>query len=211
MSTFCTAFLVKKPVSNEFLLENSQNIKTTPESERIIFNWSDDVNDDLFEIGHYYTVDLSEELGDVIFVCSDESNDQMEYEHSINGKILRKLSWISNGGQSTWAWIEGDAEPWEDTIIFSDTNFSRASEMLKYDEHSNYIKEDKLQEKKSNLKHIWSREKIYYRKQVSIRRRNNSRCHFESFRFIGRDVVKSLHSGYCTGQRWAAGIPGLTP
>ncbi len=88
----------------------------------------------MFEEGSYFTKELSAQFGEVIFLCADSRNNQLEYEHSRNGAILRKLSLISDGCQSTWEWAEGAKEDWEDGSIFSAANFARAQEMLSWEE-----------------------------------------------------------------------------
>jgi hypothetical protein len=155
MSTFYTAYFLKTTEPKETLKEHFQRIHAIPGSEWWVCDWDTDYIDDLFEPGAYFTKELSAQFGEVIFVCEDERDDQMEYEHSQDGCVLRKLTWISDGSESTWGWIEGEREAWEDAVLFSDANFARASEMLKYDDQLNYVAEEEFRARVNELQTIW--------------------------------------------------------
>ena len=155
MSTFYNAYFLKTNEPEEKIKDHFQRIQAIPGSDWWVCDWTDDYIDDLFEPGTYFTKDKSLELGEVIFVCEDERDDQMEYEHSKDGNILRKLSWLSDGSQSTWGWVEGEREAWEDEVLFSAANFDRASEMLKYDDQLRYVAEEEYRTKVKELQTIW--------------------------------------------------------
>jgi hypothetical protein len=155
MSAFYTAYFIKTTESEETLQEHFQRIYAIPGSEWWVCDWGTDYVDDVFEPGVYFTKELSTHLGEVIFVCEDERDDQMEYEHSEGGRILRKLTWVSDGSQSTWGWVEGVSEAWEEAVIFSVDNFARASEMLKYDDRLNYVDEAEFRRRVSELQTVW--------------------------------------------------------
>ncbi|WP_156120553.1 hypothetical protein [Neosynechococcus sphagnicola] len=95
------------------------------------------------------------QFGETIFICVDTSNDQLEYEHSKEGNILRKLCWSFDGCQSTWEWVEGEPEPWEDLALFSEENFDRAREIFKYNEHLELLAPEELLAKEKDLRTIW--------------------------------------------------------
>lgn len=125
MSIFYTAYFIKAPTSTDEIENIKNNLKRKfskvdimEGSEWIVCDFGDDYCDGVFEPRTYLTLDISQEFGEVIFTCLDTRNDQMEYEHSQNGHLLRKLSWLTDGCQCTWACVEGEKEHWEDDIIF---------------------------------------------------------------------------------------------
>jgi hypothetical protein len=109
----------------------------------------------LFEPGVYFTKDISVEFGETIFIGVDTSNDQFDYEHSQAGIVIRKLSWISDGCQSKWGWVEGDTEEWENNTIFSEDNFAKTIEMSKYDDHLQLLPEDEFLQKQQEIRSLW--------------------------------------------------------
>lgn len=155
MSTLYTAYFVKTTEPEQRLKEHFRCIHAIPESEWWVCDWDTDIDDNLFQLGMYYTKELSTKFGEVILVCENERDDQMEYEHSKGGNVLRKLTWISDGCQSTWGWVEGEREVWEDEVLFSADNFERASEMLKYDDQLNYVTEEEFCMRVKELREIW--------------------------------------------------------
>jgi hypothetical protein len=155
MSIFYNAVFIRTQKSEIEIKAHFRRANIVPDSEWVICDFSDDYVNGVFEPGAYFTKEVSLQFGEAIFICVDTMNDQFEYEHSINGQIARKLSWISDGGQSTWEWIEGEPEEWEDAVIFSAANFTRACELIEYDEHLQYLPEDERIEKEQALRSIW--------------------------------------------------------
>jgi hypothetical protein len=133
MSIFYNAYFIKTQATETQLKERFGRVDFSPESEWVVCDLSDDYTDGIFEAGSYFTKEIAARFGETIFICVDTSNDQFEYEHSKDGTILRKLSWIYGGAQSTWEWVEGERETWEDNVVFSETNFARTLEMGQYE------------------------------------------------------------------------------
>lgn len=155
MSIFYNAYFVKTQESETTLKEKFGRVDVMPESEWIVCNFGDRYATGLFEPGTYFTKDISFQFGEAIFICVDTRNDQLEYEHSKEGIILRKVCWLSDGSQSTWAWVEGEREAWEDATLFSADNFARARELIKYDEHLEILAEERFLQKEQELQLIW--------------------------------------------------------
>ncbi len=155
MSVFYNAYFVKTPVSETKLKEKFSRVDVMPESEWIVCDFGDRYPTGIFEPGAYFTKEISAQFGETIFVCVDTRNDQFEYEHSQSGAILRKLCWLSDGSQSTWALVEGEREAWEDEILFAEANFARARELIKYDEHLALVTGELLRQKEQELRVIW--------------------------------------------------------
>lgn len=155
MSVFYNAYFLKTEASAATIKEKFGRVDLLPESAWIVCNFDDGYADDVFDPGHYFTKEISRQFGEAIFICVDTSNDQFEYEHSRNGEILRKLCWLSDGSQSTWGWVEGEREEWEETAIFSEENFARAIELIRYDEHLAFLPEAEFLRKKQELRSIW--------------------------------------------------------
>lgn len=132
MSIFYSAYFLKTETPPELLRKRFSQVITLPESEWKICNYGKDFVDGLFEGTGDFTLDLSKRFGEVIFVCTDTRNNQFEYEHSQNGKILRKLCWCFDGNESTWLVVEGERESWEDKVVFSHSNLEKSLEMLRY-------------------------------------------------------------------------------
>jgi len=155
MSIFYNAYFLKTQASEAKLKEKFSRVDVMPESEWVTCNFGDEYPTGIFEPGAYFTKEISAQFGEAIFVCVDTRNDQFEYEHSQGGTILRKLCWLSDGSQSTWAWAEGEREAWEDEILFSEANFARARELIKYGEQLELVAEDLLRQKEQELQAIW--------------------------------------------------------
>jgi hypothetical protein len=156
MSIFYSAYFIKTQESEEKLKERFGQVYGTPELEWIVCDFGDNYPDGIFEPGIYFTKEMSSQFGEAIFICVDERDDQSEYEHSKKGEILRKLSWISDGSQSTWGWVEGEKEEWEDTVIFSEANFARAREQIRYGEKLELLTEEQFLTKEKELRSIWN-------------------------------------------------------
>ena len=114
------------------------------------------------------TKDLSEEFGEVVFIAIDTSNDQLDYEHSQDGVILRKLAWLSDGCQSTWMCVEGEMEDWERTTIFSEDNWNRTREMIRYDRHLQLLPADELEVKEQQLQILWQNHQYVINGQLPL-------------------------------------------
>ncbi|BAY65141.1 hypothetical protein NIES22_52430 [Calothrix brevissima NIES-22] len=155
MSLFYNSFFIKTQESVTKLQEKFSRVETFSESEWIVCNFHQDYINGLFEPGFYFTPDISLEFAETIFISVETSNDQFEYEHSQAGNIIRKLSWLSDGCQSTWAWLEGENEEWEKQIIFSENNFAKTLEMVKYDDNLELLPEEQLLGKQQELRVIW--------------------------------------------------------
>ncbi|MDZ8051792.1 MAG: hypothetical protein RMX68_027780 [Aulosira sp. ZfuVER01] len=155
MSLFYHAYFIKTQEPTTKLKEKFFRVDSIPESEWILCDLSNDYSDGIFEPGIYLTKEISLQFGEAIFICVDTSNDQLDYEHSKEGIILRKLCWLSDGCQSTWTWIEGEMEEWENNIIFSEENFDRTIETIKYDENLQLLSEEQFLQKQKELRSIW--------------------------------------------------------
>ena len=131
MSIFYTAFFVRKGAHDAAVRQRYPRARDLPASLWWICQYGDDFPDGLFE-GREMTVELSVQLGEVIFVCLDSANDQLEYEHSRDGQVLRKLTWASDGSESTWLSVAGEPESWERTVLFSPPRLSHALERLEW-------------------------------------------------------------------------------
>ncbi|BAY12351.1 hypothetical protein [Calothrix sp. NIES-2098] len=160
MSLLYHAYFVKTQESKAKLQEKFSQVDLIPESEWIVCNLSDDYSDELFDPEIYLTTKISLQFGEVVFICVDTSNDQLDYEHSKEGILLRKMCWLSDGCQSTWACIEGEIEEWENNIIFSEENFAKTIEIIKYDENLQFLPEEHFLQKQKELRAIWD-EKQY--------------------------------------------------
>jgi hypothetical protein len=130
-----------------------KNIHSFPDSEWLTYGFGYSTPHGVFEEGSYFTKELSAQFGEVIFLCADSRNNQLEYEHSLDGAVLRKLSLIFDGCQSTWEWVEGEKEAWEDGSIFSAAHFARAQEMLSWEE----LPEEQHCAKEEMLRQLWAR------------------------------------------------------
>ncbi|MEE3717600.1 hypothetical protein V2H45_12620 [Tumidithrix elongata RA019] len=155
MSVFFNAYFIKTQEPESKLKERFWRVDIFPESKWAVCNFGDDYEDGMFEPGTYFTQEISEQFGEAIFIGVDTRNDQLDYEHSKAGIILRKLCWCTDGCQSTWGWVEGEKEAWEDAAIFSEENFARAREMVKYGEHLELLPEEEFLAKEKELRSIW--------------------------------------------------------
>jgi len=151
MSIFYNAYFVKTNEPESRLRDKFSRIDIVPHSEWIVCNFGDGYPNGIFEPVVYFTKEISSLYGEAIFICVDTGNDQLEYEHSKSGIILRKLSLISDGCQSTWECSEGETEGWEPEIVFSEYNLKRAMEYLEYDE----LPQEEFDNKKKQLREIY--------------------------------------------------------
>lgn len=158
MSVFYNAYFIKTREPESALKQQFGRAQIMPDSEWIICDFGDGYPNGLFEAGAYFTKEASSRFGEAMFICVDTRNNQFEYEHSIAGKILRKLCWLSDGCQSTWAWVEGEPEEWEATVVFSEANFARARELLRYDEQLAELHEEAFLTKERELRAMWEQQ-----------------------------------------------------
>jgi hypothetical protein len=63
------------------------------------------------------TLGLSRDFGEAIYVYGYSGSDEMIYEHSRGGELLRKLLWTSDGNACSWLCAAGIPEPWEDALF----------------------------------------------------------------------------------------------
>ena len=155
MSFFYNAYFLKTQQPIAKVQEKLPKPEPIPNSDWIVCDFGDRYMDGIFEGEEYLTQELSEEFGEVIFIAIDTSNDQLDYEHSLDGVILRKLAWLSDGCQSTWMCVEGEMEDWERTTVFSANNLNRTREMIRYDRHLQLLPADELEVKEQELQTIW--------------------------------------------------------
>ncbi len=154
MSIFYCTYFVRLPQPDERLRKRfGKNIHSFSDAAWLTCGFDDRAPYGAFEEGTYFTKELSAQFGEVIFLCTDSRNNQLEYEHSLNGGILRKLSLIFDGCQSTWEWMEGEKEAWEDGSIFSAANFVKAQEMLSWEE----LPPEQYCAKEEMLRQLWAR------------------------------------------------------
>jgi len=154
MSIFYTVYLVKSS-QTEAVARKFSRVERSEGSEWLICGYGDRYVDGLFEPDSDFTSQLSRQFGEVIFIGVDERDNQFEYEHSREGVLLRKLTWASAGSQSTWMNVQGEKEAWEDALLFSEENFARALEIVKYDDHLDLLGSEQLIEKQQQLRAIW--------------------------------------------------------
>jgi hypothetical protein len=155
MSEFYNAYFIKTQ-NSEDLKSRFSNVLTIPDSEWVVCDFGDDYPDGMFEPDHYFTPEISQQFGETIYLCVDFRDDQFEYEHSKDGEVLRKLCWCSDGAQCIWSSAEGEPEAWEADAIFSEANFAKAQDMIKYDEHLVFVSDDVYQSKEQELRSIWA-------------------------------------------------------
>jgi hypothetical protein len=154
MSVFYTVYFVKTS-QPEIVAKAFNRIERVEDSEWLVCNFDDSDEDGLFEPDSDFTSKISQQFGEAIFICVNERDDQFEYEHSRDGVLLRKLTWVSDGCRSTWMNVQGEQEAWEDDVLFSEENFARALEIIKYDDHLNLLSNQQLMEKQQQLRAIW--------------------------------------------------------
>lgn len=154
MSIFYTAYLVKTS-QPEAVAKKFSRVEQSEGSEWLVCDYGDRYVDGLFDPDSDFTSELSGQFGEVIFIGVDERDNQFEYEHSRGGVLLRKLTWASDGSQSTWMTVQGEKEAWEDALLFSEENFARALEIIKYDDHLNLLSNEQFMEKQQQLRAIW--------------------------------------------------------
>lgn len=154
MSIFYCAYFIKNGAAyEEALRKRFGKAVMMLDSAWLTCGFDDRAPYGAFEEGTYFTKELSAQFGEVIFLCTDSRNNQLEYEHSLNGGILRKLSLIFDGCQSAWEWVEGETEDWEIESVFSAANFAKAQEMLSWEE----LPEEQHRAKEEMLRQLWER------------------------------------------------------
>jgi hypothetical protein len=168
MSIFYNAYFVKtqQPISK--LQEKLPNPERIPNSNWIVCDFGDRYVDGIFEGEEYLTQQLSEEFGEVIFIALDTHNDQLDYEHSLDGIILRKLAWLSDGCKSTWICVEGEMEDWELNSIFSPNNLDRTREMVRYDQDLQLLPDSEMEVKEQELQTIWQNHQYMLNGQLPL-------------------------------------------
>ncbi len=168
MSLLYSAYFVKTQRSLSRVQEKFPQIERIPSSEWLVSDCGDRYVDGAFEGEEYLTQELSEDFGEVIFLAIDTSNDQLDYEHSQDGVILRKLAWLSNGCQSTWESVEGEIEDWEKTTVFSLENLQRTQELISYDRHLQLLPAAELAIKEQELQANWQSYQYILNGQVPL-------------------------------------------
>jgi hypothetical protein len=131
MSLFYTAVFVRKGAQDTAVARRYPRALDIPASLWWVCEYGDHYASGLFE-GLEMTPELSAELGEVILLGLDAANDQLEYEHSRDGQLLRKLTWASDGSQSTWLSVAGEPESWETSVLFSPPRLAHALERLSW-------------------------------------------------------------------------------
>lgn len=78
---------------------------------------------------------LSARFGEAIYLYCNSREDELLYDHSRAGKLLRKLMWVFDG--ATWAWtcVAGEPEPWED-VLFAERNLAAALDVVEPEDQS---------------------------------------------------------------------------
>ncbi|PZO42641.1 MAG: hypothetical protein DCF19_06265 [Pseudanabaena frigida] len=168
MSFFNNAYFLKTQQPIAKVQEKLGQTERIPNSGWLICDFGDSYIDGVFEGEEYLTQALSEEFGEVIFIAIDTSNDQLDYEHSLDGVILRKLAWLSDGCQSTWMCVEGEMEDWELTSVFSADNLNRTREMIRYDENLQLLPADEMEVKEQELQTIWQNHQYMLNGQLPL-------------------------------------------
>lgn len=134
MSLFYTAYLIHSAQPAEALRPRFSRVEPLARAGWWLCDRGDHFVAGLFEPGSDFTTALSAQFGEAIFVAVDERDNQMEYEHAVDGQRLRKLSWLSDGSASHWECVEGEREDWEEAVLFSPRNLTRTLEYLSYSE-----------------------------------------------------------------------------
>ncbi len=155
MSFFNNAYFLKTQQPIAKVKEKLGQTERIPNSGWLICDFGDCGIDGIFEGEEYLTQALSEEFGEVIFIAIDTHNDQLDYEHSLDGVILRKLAWLTDGCKSTWKCVEGEIEDWELNSIFSSNNLDHTREMVRYDEELQLLPAAEMEVKEKELQIIW--------------------------------------------------------
>ena len=168
MSVFYNAYFVRTQQPIAKLQERFSQLERIPKTEWIVCDFGDRYMDGVFEGEGYLTQELSEEFGEVIFIAIDTSNDQLDYEHSQDGVILRKLAWLSDGCQSTWMCVEGEIEDWEKTVVFSSSNLERTREMIRYDQDLQLLPAAEMELKEQELQTLWQNHQYVLNGQLPL-------------------------------------------
>lgn len=168
MSFLYNAYFLKTQQPIAKLQENFSLFEKIPNSDWMVCDPSNDYLDGTFDGETYLTQDLSKIFGEVIFIAIDTSNDQLDYEHSLDGMILRKLAWVSDGCKSTWACVDGEIEEWEKTTVFSAENLHRTLEMMSYGRHLQLLPPEEIKIKEQELQNLWQEHRYVLNGQVPL-------------------------------------------
>ena len=63
------------------------------------------------------TGEISKVYGEAVYLFANSHADEVIYEHTRDGVVLRKLQWVSHGADCTWEVSAGDPEPWEAALF----------------------------------------------------------------------------------------------
>jgi len=168
MSVFYNAYFLKTQQPIAKVQAKLGQIERIPNSDWLLCDFGDRYIDGVFEGEEYLTQALSEEFGEVIFIALDTHNDQLDYEHSLDGVILRKLAWLTDGCKSTWMRVEGEIEDWEKSSIFSSNNLDRTREMVRYDEDLQLLPAAEMEVKEQELQTIWQNHEYVLNGQLPL-------------------------------------------
>jgi len=168
MSVFFNAYFLKTQQPPTKLKEKFSQFERIPNSDWLVCDFGDRYVDGSFEEEECLTQELSEIFGEVIFIAVDTSNDQLDYEHSLDGEILRKLVWATDGCRSTWIRVEGEIEDWEISSIFSSDNLNRTLDLLSYDQDLNLLSADELKVKEQELQSLWQQHEYVLNGQIPL-------------------------------------------
>lgn len=98
----------------------------------------------------------SEQLGEVIFVYRDISQDWFVYEHAQDGKLLRKLVWASlldDDWNAGWVCVDGEPEAWE-SALFTQSKLSQTME-LELQRLEDEGRSDEASDLKAEITEVW--------------------------------------------------------
>ena len=128
-----SAYFVKSEINDKirrmFKLEPVTAVPDSPWLVCNLINNASPPNDDVLWGEKSLTAAKSELLGEVIFLYAS-TPDSLAYEHSNNGKLIRKLVWfpmLDDDWTPGWLYAYGEREEWEN-ILFSPQNLARVLE-----------------------------------------------------------------------------------
>ena len=78
---------------------------------------------------------LSKRFGEAIYLYADSRADELLYDHSREGRLLRKLMWTSDGSECRWTCAAGEAEPWE-AALFEPRQLAAALSLVEDEDHA---------------------------------------------------------------------------
>jgi hypothetical protein len=114
-----SAYFVLSPAIADAQAIFGNAVESLPDSPWMMcgFCRDDEIPDDEVLFGEEsLTAAKSQQLGEIIFVYGDTSQDWFVYEHARDGELLRKLIWcslIDDEWNSGWVCVQGEAEDWE--------------------------------------------------------------------------------------------------